>query len=313
MEKSVNSIVAHLAMQEEAIAELYGQFCSSLPEMESFWDRLVVEERAHAEVIWKLHELKKTSKIHLNTRKFSIDAIRTNLDFIRRQTEDCQQDGITLIRALSLAVDIERGLIEKEFFRIFESDSPRIINEFESLEQHSAEHLGRVEKRLKMELSYKTRINLVEAQQDSVRKLRQCEASLSELYRLYAESIPEMKADWTNLANIEKGHATLLETFCEGINSGKVTLNMERFNADGVRMFLALTQRAVAQAQKGSVQEKEALITAISIESSMLDADFFKYVNTDDPIFRNIAIKISSDTEEHMNTIQKWLKDRRSA
>ncbi len=51
-----------------------------------------------------------------------------------------RDQGITPIKALALALDLEKSMIERDFFCVFESDSPIIRKEFTALREHTLTH-----------------------------------------------------------------------------------------------------------------------------------------------------------------------------
>jgi hypothetical protein len=140
-----------LSKQEEAIASLYAAFSVALPEMKSFWDNLVAQEKAHAEVCTALVALCESKSVELDRQRFRTEAIVTNIQSMKEQEEMALSQGITAIRALSLAADIEKSLIESQYFRVIASDHPDTRSELEALESHTQEHILIVENRLKKE------------------------------------------------------------------------------------------------------------------------------------------------------------------
>jgi hypothetical protein len=133
-------LLSILEEHEEAIASLYAAFSVCLPEMKALWDQLVHEEKAHVEVLRMLRERLESGGVLLNTRKFNMAAVQTSLDYIKRHIAKIPSEGITALRALSLALNFEHAIIEKEFFCIFESDSTEMKSEFQALRDHTASH-----------------------------------------------------------------------------------------------------------------------------------------------------------------------------
>lgn len=140
-----------LAEHEEALAALYAAFSVCLPEMKTLWDQLVHEEHAHAEVLRMLRARLESGGAHLNTRKFNIAAVQTSLDFIARHIATILSEGTTPLYALSLALNLEYALIEKEFFCVCESDSTEMKDDFQSLRDHITGHQKIIEGYLELE------------------------------------------------------------------------------------------------------------------------------------------------------------------
>lgn len=313
MNKSERQIVEHLAMQETAIADLYAAFAVALPEMARFWKGLVAEEKAHAAVIWNLAELCEEADVQINAQTFNVETIRTNIAYIHRQAEAAHAGTVTTLRALSLALDTEKGLIDKQFFRVFKSDNTEIIRELKAIESHTLEHLHSVESRLQDECTGVYRNNLMEAQYTVVSRLAECERMLAQLYSVYSKNLPAMDKFWTSLSNAEWKHASWLQTLGEGMRKGCLTLSVEGVSLKSVELFQKITTEAIAKARDGEVSAQGSVYTALAIETSMLDADFYTTVKSDCKDVYDLTDKLSSETQQHIATLQQALQDLRTS
>jgi virulence-associated protein VapD len=141
-------ILTMLSKQEESIAALYSAFAQALPKMKTFWSSLVIQEKAHGEVLREIGKLQESGKVYLNKSMFNAVAIQTNIDSMTKQIARVSAEGITAIRSLSLASDIEHSLIEEGYFKIIESDLPSVKQELEEIQQHTMQHTLMVDKQL---------------------------------------------------------------------------------------------------------------------------------------------------------------------
>lgn len=130
------------------MAELYGAFGKLLPHMAPFWDRLVGDERAHAEVIRALAARVLTDRLLMKPRNLSREGIERSIGAIERQIREAQASGVTSLRALTVALGVEKGMLEKRYFETFEADSEEMKAEFDALREHTEEHARRIEERL---------------------------------------------------------------------------------------------------------------------------------------------------------------------
>ncbi len=309
MTKQEHQIIEHLAMQESAIASLYAAFGEAIPEMRDFWRNLVAEEKAHAAVVWKLAELCKTSATQINTHAFNVETIQTNIAYLNRQTEAAKANGVSALKALALALDTEKGLIDREFFRVIKSDNPAIERELDAIQDHTKEHFRHIEQRIQQERTKASKSSLLEARVGVISKLAECEGLLAELYGAYSASIPEMKPFWSAISNSEIQHAALLELLAEGMREGRLTVNTERFSEKAITLFQKLVREATGKAKSSSLPAKDTIITALAIESSLLEADFYTTVQSDAPEFREIAEKLALETNQHINSLQQTLQN----
>jgi hypothetical protein len=308
MTKEEHQIIEHLAMQESAIASLYAAFGDAIPEMRDFWRNLVAEEKAHAAVVWKLAELCKTSDSMINTHAFNSQTIQTNIAYLNRQTEAVKANGITALRALSISLDTEKGLIDKEFFRVIKSDNPAIENELAAIQEHTKEHFSHIEQRIEQLRSGTAKTSILDASVRVISQLAQCERLLSELYGAYSRSIPDMQPFWKAISNCEMQHEALLEQLAEGIREGRAAVNTEHISEKGIALFQALAKDGIARAKSGSLSAKDAMATALSIESALIDGDFYRTVQSDAPEFRAIATRLESETNQHIDSIQQAMQ-----
>jgi hypothetical protein len=144
----VNLLIEH----EEALALLFSKFREAIPEMEEFWERLMQDECAHAEVLRMLLKTLESGRTSLNKRKFNSVAVRTTIGYIEQLIATVHTSQITSIRALSLAFDSESSSLERDFFEVFESDSEDMKREFLELRANEDKHREAIEERLRIEI-----------------------------------------------------------------------------------------------------------------------------------------------------------------
>lgn len=147
-ENTVHPALAMLIQHEIVLADLYQACTVAFPDDIVFWETLVQEEKAHANVLQELALQLRTQTVYLNERKFNVLALQTAIDHIENRKAAVQSESLTLLQTLASALDIERAVIEKEFYRIFDTDSAAIRQEFMALKTHTAEHAARIANKL---------------------------------------------------------------------------------------------------------------------------------------------------------------------
>lgn len=135
-------IAGALARHEEAISELYKQIGVALPAMTEFWNRLASDEKAHAAVLASLVELEKKGSVVFCREAFRTKAILEAIEFAVEKRKQIELEGIGELTALSLAVSVERGMLESKFFNIYEEGCEAMRCEFDELRRHTVEHLA---------------------------------------------------------------------------------------------------------------------------------------------------------------------------
>jgi hypothetical protein len=128
-------VIKLLAEHEKAISHLYKEYARKFPEQKDFWSKIAAEEIEHASWIFKLKE-----------GRFKTEAIETSLEYVKSQITEAQNNKISAKNALSVARDLESGLIEKKFFEVFEPDCREIKQVLLDLAAATREHYNRIEK-----------------------------------------------------------------------------------------------------------------------------------------------------------------------
>jgi hypothetical protein len=149
MTKSIDDdLLALMIKHEESISGLYDEFRKAIPGMEAFWRQLVQDEKAHAQVLRDLAARLVRKDVLLTNRPFPREAILAAITYIIRKTGEITQAGASQTQALATAIDLERAMLEKNFFSVIESDSTDMKKEFEAIRTHTEEHAGRLYKAL---------------------------------------------------------------------------------------------------------------------------------------------------------------------
>jgi len=141
-------IVQLLAKQEEAMASLYAVFSSQIKSMASFWQHLVVQERAHRDVLLHLAKMVASGQVRIDTTRFNGVAVQTSITNLEKQRDRAIAQGIQEIKALAIASDIEHSLIEAGYFQVILTENPSVASEIEELETHTKQHIAIVDSRL---------------------------------------------------------------------------------------------------------------------------------------------------------------------
>ena len=146
LEKKQIEIIELLAEHEKEISRLYQEYARKFPEQKDFWSKIVREEIEHANWIFKLRSKIKEGSLYFEEGRFKTDAIKTSIEYIKNQITKAQNNKISIKNALSVARDIESGLIEKKFFEVFEPDCREIKQVLLDLAAATREHYNRIEK-----------------------------------------------------------------------------------------------------------------------------------------------------------------------
>lgn len=141
---AIHNIINLLVQHEEEIADLYRTCSVIYPGAAFFWDNLVLEEQAHAQVLRELETYLATGQVMLNMDRFNVAGIQTAIDHVRKLKATVAEKNCNMQGAIAMSLDIERAIIENQFFAVFDSDSVMIKQEFNDLRKHTIDHVGRL-------------------------------------------------------------------------------------------------------------------------------------------------------------------------
>lgn len=133
-----------LAKHEETIGLLYEAYAKRFPEHAQFWTSIANDEKSHAAWIWKLCQKAEDGSIRFDGNRFNSKAIETSLKYIRSWIQEAETQSMDLIKAISIALDIENGLLEKKYYEVFEADLPEVKQVFIALSKASEGHKQRI-------------------------------------------------------------------------------------------------------------------------------------------------------------------------
>jgi len=139
-------VIKLLAEHEKAISQLYREYARKFPEQKDFWLKIAAEEIEHASWIFKLRSKENAGSLHFKEGRFKTGAIETSLEYVKSQIAEAKNSKISAKKALSIARDLESGLIEKKFFEVFEPDCREMKQVLLDLAIATREHYNRIKK-----------------------------------------------------------------------------------------------------------------------------------------------------------------------
>lgn len=126
--EQIDELIQLLQIYELSIAELYENFAALFPSSNKTWLAYAKEERIHSKWISELHARLKKEKISFEQTKITVQSSRIAINFIEKQIAKAKKSEIDLTQAVTIAVDIEKSLLESAFFNIFKLSDPKAIN-----------------------------------------------------------------------------------------------------------------------------------------------------------------------------------------
>lgn len=132
---------------EETLGQLYLAFAIKFSDFEDFWKGIALEEQNHARWIRALNAKIKEGKITFDKDRFDKTAISTSIDYIDSQIKSVQEHHeISLINAASIALDLERAMIDNLWFEVFKTDAVELQKVLENLATATKKHAEKIQK-----------------------------------------------------------------------------------------------------------------------------------------------------------------------
>lgn len=140
-----------LVEHEETIGKLYAKYGERFSEFKAFWGTLAFEESDHAKKIRELIDERKKGHVVFDSEKYDSKAIEASLDYVKQQIAKLQSENVSLINALSVALNIEKAIIDGKVFEAFKGHTQKarelirelaksVTDHYQAIEQTWSEH-----------------------------------------------------------------------------------------------------------------------------------------------------------------------------
>ncbi|MHB8149648.1 MAG: rubrerythrin family protein [Desulfobulbia bacterium] len=139
-------IITLLLKQETLLASLYQTFAQKFPEHEEFWSQLAREEEKHAGWLEQLRAATKKKVVLFNEGRIKTYTMETFVQGLEEKLNRAKTGGFDARQALACAIDLERCLIEKNVFSLFDGMTDKAGNTMKFLAKETREHQARAEK-----------------------------------------------------------------------------------------------------------------------------------------------------------------------
>lgn len=144
-------ILELMAQNEAAVAQLYAHYAQHFPQLNDFWTKLSKEEVEHAKIIRGLIPHVQQKTVFFNQDRFPRAAIESTLKYVSQEVARLKREKIPLMKALSIAFQIESSLIEKKYFGVFEGDNFKLKTLLNELRLATKRHVEMVETQWNLE------------------------------------------------------------------------------------------------------------------------------------------------------------------
>jgi rubrerythrin len=139
-----------LAKNELMVSKLYKLFAERMPEHAEFWAALSIEEKGHAGMIHALETMVREGKLAIRPDRYDVSDIEKEVNGILEYIEYFRTSLVDFSSACKIALEVETGLLEGGFLRVFESDHPEMQRIFKSLRSMTETHYERLKSKCSM-------------------------------------------------------------------------------------------------------------------------------------------------------------------
>jgi rubrerythrin len=141
------SVLQLMAENEEAVARLYHSYAEKFPQYRTFWTELANEEHKHSRLLQKLPQ-KSNLSVEVDESRYDVKAFQVSMEYLERKLAQTADKGLSMKEALSTALDIETGMLERGYFEVFEGDTPEFKRTLETLSDATEKHTNKIRKQM---------------------------------------------------------------------------------------------------------------------------------------------------------------------
>lgn len=119
--ESETGVLDLLAQCERVVGRLYRVYSEMFLEHQGFWLGLSAEEMMHAA---RIEELAGTmDPADLSLSRFNPQAVSASLEYLAARVREAEAQDLDLVAALSVALEIERAMLEHKWFEVLKTNS----------------------------------------------------------------------------------------------------------------------------------------------------------------------------------------------
>jgi len=123
--RKVEELMGAMALLEQEMAVFYESCAEILGEDEALWRDLAAAERLHAQFLQEMKALLKSDPSHFQVgRPMNPVAVRTVIQGVRDNLKKLKNRELTQKKALFLARDLERSILESQYAAIVKTNHP---------------------------------------------------------------------------------------------------------------------------------------------------------------------------------------------
>lgn len=131
-------IIALFEENERNISALYAFYAAALPKHKKFWEKLSAEEISHAN---RISRTKITDGKNFKDNNFSRGIVNHVMSYVLEELEQAKKGNLAHADALRTALRVERSMLEKKCFEIFQPNSKTVQEVLEKMNKETEGHV----------------------------------------------------------------------------------------------------------------------------------------------------------------------------
>lgn len=140
---SRKEMIELLAENEELISELYRAYSEKFPDYRDFWREIAEEEKKHSRWMRSLQGYT-DDILSFDEGRIKPELMRISLTYLEKKIKEAETEEMTIADALTIALELETNMIERNYFKLFHGDSDELRSIFQNLESDTQQHTNRV-------------------------------------------------------------------------------------------------------------------------------------------------------------------------
>ena len=138
-------VIALLTLHEELLGKMYDTYAERFKDLKEVWKRLAGAERGHAKMLDGLRSKIKKGELSFNQDRFELEGMRTSL--VHLETKVAEASTInTVLEALRTALEFEKGILERRYYKVADGDHPEMRSIFMLLAIDTELHRDEIQK-----------------------------------------------------------------------------------------------------------------------------------------------------------------------
>lgn len=145
MKEKELKIIQKLIEAETKVGNLYKVYSEKFPEYSQFWKETAKEEAQHAGFIITLGSQMNDKTEYFDEKGFNLTALDTMINHLNDKIRTAEEGNESVLSAFSIALDIERSLIESKFYKSFCEESHELKTAIDKIITDTKRHRDQIQ------------------------------------------------------------------------------------------------------------------------------------------------------------------------